>query len=201
MPEFVLKVVVVSSWLGIALLRVYGLARAHALGRRRSVQRELPALIAIRAVLGVPVYVILVGWLVDADWVRPTLIPLPVGLRWAGIAVAALGLCLMAWSHVALGANFETALGRGLGQRLVTDGPYRRVRHPMYLSFLITHLGIFLMSANWALGLGGIGMIVAVMAIRTPQEEAELADRYGDAYRRYARHTGRFFPRWRSGVD
>jgi len=194
MPELFLKSAVIGSLLGVALLRIYGLARSRALGRRPRVQRELRALIVIRTLLGIPGYAILAGWLLDAGWARATLLPLPTELRLAGLAVAASGIGLMEWSHVAVGENFESALGRGLSRRLVTEGPYRWVRHPIYLSFLITAVGIFLMSASWALGLCWIGLNVAVMAIRTPAEEAELVERFGDAYRTYARRTGRFIP-------
>jgi protein-S-isoprenylcysteine O-methyltransferase Ste14 len=193
--ELVAKLAVVASLLGIALLRVYGLARSGALGRRLRAQRELPALVVIRTLFGAAGYAILAGWLFDTDWALATQLPLPDATLVIGLIVVTLGLALMAWSHVALGENYETALGRGEGQRLITNGPYRWVRHPMYLSFLIVHVGIFLLTASWAVGLSGIGLIAAIMVLRTPLEERELVERFGDAYRVYAEHTGRFAPR------
>lgn len=68
---------------------------------------------------------------------------------------------------------------------LVTDGPYRYSRNPMYLSLLIMLLGLLLV-------LGSITPVVAVIAFETiistrfiEPEERVLEDRYGDAFRRY----------------
>jgi len=124
-----------------------------------------------------------------------TLLPLSDVLRWAGVVVGGLGIALMAWSHVALGENYESAIGVREDQRLVTAGPYRWVRHPLNLSFVVTHAGLFLISTSWLVGLTGIGLALVVLLIRSPHEERQLEARYGDAYRAYAARTGRFLPR------
>ena len=68
---------------------------------------------------------------------------------------------------------------------LVTDGPYRYSRNPMYLSLLVMLLGLWVV-------LGSVTPMVVVIAFETiistrfidPEEDA-LESRYGDAFRRY----------------
>ena len=54
-------------------------------------------------------------------------------------------------------------------------------------------LSLSLLTANWLLALLG-GAAVTMLVIRSRVEEANLAERFGDEYRAYARRTGRFFP-------
>jgi protein-S-isoprenylcysteine O-methyltransferase Ste14 len=52
-----------------------------------------------------------------------------------------------------------------------------------------------MMADNWFIaGLGGLAFIL--MAIRTPKEEANLIEKFGDEYRDYIKQTGRFFPKF-----
>ncbi len=77
---------------------------------------------------------------------------------------------------------------------MVISGPYRYVRHPFYLSFLLGLTGVGLAMANWffLVGLVPFGFIVA----RTRIEEAKLVERFGVEYEDYMRRVGRFFPRF-----
>ena len=80
-------------------------------------------------------------------------------------------------------------------QTLVTTGPYRWVRHPMYTSIFVWALAYFLMSANWFIGATWLGL--GLLAVRVAEaEEVALTEKFGEAYRVYIRRTGRFLPRW-----
>jgi protein-S-isoprenylcysteine O-methyltransferase Ste14 len=77
---------------------------------------------------------------------------------------------------------------------LVTTGPYRWVRHPLYSSAALAILANSLVAANWFfLATGGVMFLLLV--IRTRKEEENLLARFGDAYRKYMQRTGRFIPR------
>jgi protein-S-isoprenylcysteine O-methyltransferase Ste14 len=110
--------------------------------------------------------------------------------------VAALALGLMGWSMAVLGRNFGTTLQLRLDHTLVTHGPYRWVQHPIYLAFLLMQMGIALLTANWFIGVTGVGLILAVIAARTPAEEAQLREQFGEPYHVYAHQTGRFWPKF-----
>ncbi len=81
------------------------------------------------------------------------------------------------------------------GNRLVTTGAFRYVRHPLYAAFLSVFnfgLAVFLNSylfIAWAL------LLHAVWAFLVRDEERMLIEFFGDSYRDYQERTGRFFPR------
>lgn len=78
---------------------------------------------------------------------------------------------------------------------IVTRGPYRYVRHPFYSAFLLVLLAAFL---AWPQPLTLLLLLYgcAALAVTAAREERRLSrSELGEAYRRYALHTGRFFPR------
>ena len=101
----------------------------------------------------------------------------------------------MMWTMLALGSNYRGAMGLHPNHKLVTHGPYRFVRHPMNGVFPMASMVLFLMSANWVIGIGALIVIGTISIVRTPIEERQLIERFGEEYRAYMRRTGRFFPR------
>jgi protein-S-isoprenylcysteine O-methyltransferase Ste14 len=149
----------------------------------------------LRPVLGLPVLFVMGAWVVRPDWLAFADVPVPDPIRWAGLPVYALGLALLEWVHRTLDTNFSPYLRIRADHRLVTEGPYRRVRHPMYTAFLTVWLGGSLLAANLAVALPGLLGIALVIVTRTPREERMLLDRFGDEYRAYMARTGRLLPR------
>jgi len=83
------------------------------------------------------------------------------------------------------------------GNTLVTSGPYRLVRHPMYSAALVIAVGLSLLSANWLVAAGTLLGPVVVFAGRLRDEELMMIDAFGDEYRAYIQRTGRFMPKLR----
>ncbi len=83
------------------------------------------------------------------------------------------------------------------GRRLVTEGPYQYVRHPLYSTmFLSLGLAAFFVTRTfWVLV--AIGSLFALAHLLVRREEAFMERCFGEAWRTYARRTPRFFPRWR----
>jgi protein-S-isoprenylcysteine O-methyltransferase Ste14 len=77
---------------------------------------------------------------------------------------------------------------------LVTGGPYRWIRHPMYICKISSGLFLFLISGFW---LQIIGIIIAIIALpsQVKGEEKLMLDRFGRYYQEYSTRTGRFFPK------
>lgn len=81
--------------------------------------------------------------------------------------------------------------------RLVTSGPFARVRHPIYSGMVAIAIGVTLIDPT-AVGLAGAAVLsvgAIVQAIRV--EEPHLRELHGTAYWEWARETGRFLPRLR----
>ncbi len=141
------------------------------------------------AYLLLPLY-FLTPWL---DFAR---LPLPVWLRWLGGAITCTGIGLFGWAHQALGMNWTAILALSPEHQLVTGGPYRLVRHPMYSAFFVIGIGFLLLSANALIGVTYLGTLLAMVVARMSLEEKMMLDRFGDSYRRYMQTTGRLFPRF-----
>ena len=146
-------------------------------------------LLALIGLLSTALAVFLPRWM---DWAA---LPLPVWLRWTGFAIAALGFALLQWAHNSLGRNWSDAPQLLAGQRLVVNGPYRWVRHPIYTAFLLILGSTLLISANWCVGAAWIGMTALQVAQRIQFEEGLMIDNFGDAYRAYMQRTARLLPR------
>jgi protein-S-isoprenylcysteine O-methyltransferase Ste14 len=79
------------------------------------------------------------------------------------------------------------------GQTVVTTGPYRHVRHPMYAGALFFFLGAPLLLGSWY-GLALVPVLIAMLAFRTVMEERMLTAEL-EGYREYAaRVRYRFIP-------
>jgi protein-S-isoprenylcysteine O-methyltransferase Ste14 len=139
---------------------------------------------------------LVIGWLAHPPWLAWAQLPLPAWLRWLGAAGGAAGTLLLWWSHHALGTNFAPVLHVRRNQTLVTGGPYRWVRHPMYSAMYLITGSFFLLSGVWLIGLLYWGSLTLVMLSRVGREEALMARTFGEEYRAYARRTGRFLPRF-----
>ena len=77
---------------------------------------------------------------------------------------------------------------------LVSHGPYRWVRHPLYSSAALIVVALSLVAANWFFFVAGMALL-CLLVVRTRTEEANLVARFGDSYRQYMKRTGRFVPK------
>ncbi|MEM9465011.1 MAG: isoprenylcysteine carboxylmethyltransferase family protein [Actinomycetota bacterium] len=134
-------------------------------------------------------------WIADPD-ALPGTIELPAAAQWAGLAVAEAGLILLIAVHLALGVHFSGTLHSPDDHRLVTSGPYARIRHPMYTSFLLLFAGFGLLTGNVPLMAVMFGSQAWVLGVRLRHEEAQLAERFADDWARYRSSTGALVPRF-----
>lgn len=152
--------------------------------------REGPVFLIARVVLAGPFMLGLFAYLINPDWMAWSSLPLPLWLRWTGIA---LGAVLLVWTFHTLGKNLTDTVVTRKEHTLVTHGPYRYVRHPFYVSLALAVLANSLATANWFLFLIGSATFV-MLVLRTSREEACLLERYGVEYQTYMNQTGRFLP-------
>jgi protein-S-isoprenylcysteine O-methyltransferase Ste14 len=133
-------------------------------------------------------------YIVAQAWLAWASLPLWVWARWSGVVPGVAALALFVWAHLCLGSNYSKWLVVHSEHTLVTHGPYRWVRHPMYTAFYLLHAAVLLLSANWFLGLTWIVGLTLVIVARVRREEAILVARFGDDYVEYAARTNRFLP-------
>lgn len=116
-------------------------------------------------------------------------------MGWVGLVVELLFLALFYASHRQLGRNWSITLEIRDDHRLVTDGLYRYVRHPMYSSFWLWAIAQAFLLPNWVAGPAGLVGVGMLFFTRVGAEEAMMEKSFGDEYRAYAARTGRVIPR------
>ncbi|HLO28789.1 MAG TPA: protein-S-isoprenylcysteine O-methyltransferase [Anaerolineales bacterium] len=130
-------------------------------------------------------------------WIDFAHFPLPAWLRWLGGVVACAGVALFSWAHYVLGMNWTAILALSKEHELVTQGPYRYVRHPMYSAFFTIGLGFLFLSANGLVGFLYLSSLILMYAMRVSREEEMMISRFGETYREYMQKTGRILPRFK----
>jgi protein-S-isoprenylcysteine O-methyltransferase Ste14 len=110
----------------------------------------------------------------------------------AGLIVCMAGFALAVWARRHLGRNWGMPMSLKEGHELVTTGPYRYVRHPIYTGLLLAILGSgFVIGPIWVVVFIGTA-IYCVYSVRT--EEGLMLQQFPEQYARYKRRTKAIIP-------
>ena len=123
----------------------------------------------------------------DQAWV-PTDI-----MRTIGLVFMAGGVGVGLWSAIYLGRGLTPSPLPNGSVDLVTRGPYRFVRHPMYTAVVLLGIGMAIRSGSWIVTLALVALVV-LFAIKSRWEELHLSNSF-PGYGHYMASTGRFVPR------
>lgn len=115
-------------------------------------------------------------------------------LAWIGAAVAVAALVMFHLTHKALGRYWSVSLQMREDHRLISEGVYARIRHPMYTAFWLWGIAQAMLLPNWVAGFSGIVGFGALYALRVGPEEEMLVQTFGQEYRDYMARTGRLTP-------
>ena len=133
---------------------------------------------------------------IGAGFFIQRLVPLPVGTHtvfetssWLSFGISIL---LITWSLLTLKKFHTTAMPHLAAQQLITTGPYRFSRNPVYLAFLLLVLASALATGNvWIVLTLPIIMLLLIKRAIEP-EEAHLRDRFGAQYELYKQKVRRW---------
>jgi protein-S-isoprenylcysteine O-methyltransferase Ste14 len=131
---------------------------------------------------------ILLGWL--------SMIPAMdrIVFHLAGVAIAASGILMTSLSQFAMGDSWRMGIDSQRRTSLVTTGPFRWVRNPIYDGVLVFAAGNALIIPTW-LSMTCLAMLVVSLEVQVRAvEEPHLLREHGEPYRRWAARSGRFIP-------
>jgi len=138
-----------------------------------------------------PFLYMLTSWLDFADY------RLPVWAGFAGVVVFISALWLLWRSHADLGRNWSITTEIKEGHKLVTEGVFLHIRHPMYAAHLLWGIAQALLIHNWIAGLSSLAVLIPMYLLRIPREERLMSEQFGEEYQSYQNRTGRIIPRFR----
>lgn len=149
--------------------------------------------------LKISTLLVVVAALVSSHWLLFSLYNQPI-LAYLGLVTAAAGLGLFLWSMRCLGKQFSPCNRARRPEKIVSHGPYRWVRHPIYTANLLLLAGLFLLTASAWLLLN-FAILNACYQWSARREEQHLRQHFPE-YQAYYQRTGRFLPklhwdRWR----
>lgn len=151
------------------------------------------AMMMVIRIFGLVLWFSPLAYLINPGWMAWSKIGLPDPIRWAGVVLGLLCAGGVYWLFSSIGTGITPVSATRREHKLVTHGIYRYIRHPLYTFGSSLFIALGLMADNWFIALAGI-LAFIVMAIRTPKEEANLIEKFGDEYREYMQRTGRFLP-------
>jgi protein-S-isoprenylcysteine O-methyltransferase Ste14 len=137
------------------------------------------------SVLGYLIYPPLLAW---------SKVGLPDWVRWLGVGLGIVCVPLIYWLFSSIGQGISPTVATRQEHRLVTSGPYRWVRHPLYSVGTLMFFAMALMADSWFIAVMAVVAFI-LLALRTPNEEAHLIEEFGDEYRVYIEHTGAYLPK------
>lgn len=199
-PELITKIaIVLISFLTLAALSPWFLRwlrrdRSPAVAEPRGWFQRVPHLLVL--IHSAAVVLLLLGvdplpFLLTRDFLPPD--RLPAVLSISGLFFFAAGNYIRVRGVLAQGMLMETELRVLAGHSLITSGPYRWARHPIYTGNLLAEFGLGLALVYWPLIVFTLAISFPVWNYRARREEEMLEAHFGDAYRAYKARVGRFF--------
>jgi len=121
--------------------------------------------------------------------------PLPIfsgAAFWPGLALVALAVGLPIWGRQTLGTGGTNVDPSLPSTAVVTSGPYRFSRNPLYMGLTVVYLGLTLALDTWW-GIILLALVLIVMHRGVIQREERYLDRkFGDGYRQYRAAVRRY---------
>jgi protein-S-isoprenylcysteine O-methyltransferase Ste14 len=201
-PAVVTATVLVANTVYIALLvaRVLASRRAGAgprteegtVATRRVAGPRATLVLVLMSLTSAAYYVALLLWFVDPVMVGPALGSPSFETYIAGVAFSGAGLGLMGWAYLVF-RSWRWRAEIDPGHRLMDNGPFKMVRHPIYLSFALFYIGSVLLLPFWIFLLHAVASFIAY-DYRAREEEGVLLEAFGEAYSAYRDRTSRFVP-------
>ena len=187
MNPWIAKAVILAASIGMIAIRAPHGKRSRAVKTVRSCRGPREVVLLVMA---------WIGFLLPLIWVASPVFsfadyPLYLPPLVAGTTCLVAGLWYFHRSHADLGTYWSVTLEVREGHRLVTQGVYRRVRHPMYAALFLYSIGQLMAVPNWIAGPSYLVSFGILFAFRVHAEEQMMLDAFGADYASYMTRTKR----------
>lgn len=121
-------------------------------------------------------------------------LPWPLEDFYVGALITVAGLLFAIWARVHLGRNWSQAVMIKQDHELITSGPYRLVRHPIYTGVLTGFLGTAIATSQLRGPIAFLFVLIA-LGMKLRMEEKWMQSHFGATYTDYARRVPALVPR------
>ncbi len=187
-PWFAKGAVLLASVVLVGIRAPYG----HRSSRVKVIASHRTRLEAILLTIAWVAFFVPLVW-VASSWFAWADYPLRTWPYVAGLLCYGFGLWVFLRSHRDLGDAWSITLELREGQRVVSQGVYQRIRHPMYLGLLVYSLGQAFVLPNWVAGPSYLVAMGLLVALRLGPEERMMREKFGSEYVAYCARTKRLF--------
>jgi protein-S-isoprenylcysteine O-methyltransferase Ste14 len=187
--------------MALLAMRVYFMLKVKLSGGRIMPDEKAAAreggrgVLIFRIIVFFALIVFLVMYFLSAAWIDSFSFSLPAWLRWLGFGIGVIAVIFWTWTQIHLDTQWSAQLQLTKEHRLITTGPYARIRHPLYAGVFGWCISLTLLTANWIF-FAFCALSFAGLIWRVPKEEQMMIEAFGEEYKTYMQRTGRFFPKF-----
>lgn len=181
----------------VTSLGISGYHRAKARASSGTIRRvdEGKTALLLRLLLTLPLLIAFILYIFAPQWLEWSQLALPQWLRWGAAAIAAFCPILLWWVFTNIRGNISETVLTKKNHQLVTTGPYRWVRHPLYAISLLEFGALSVMAGNWFMFVYVLLGVLIFRWIVIPKEEQNLINAFGAEYQAYQQRSGALVPR------
>ncbi|MBU0460071.1 MAG: isoprenylcysteine carboxylmethyltransferase family protein [Nanoarchaeota archaeon] len=191
-PELIYKIIYLVFYVGAAIIKSPYAHKAKKMkikfSRGNVKEYSLAAIMGILLMLPPLIYIF-------SSWINRFNLIFPDWLRIIGTIGFIGAIVFYGWTHITLKTNWFPVLEIKEKQQLITSGPYKRIRHPMYTSTLFWAVFQGLVLPNSLIIIAGMLGFIIFYSGRVGDEEKLMLKQFGKKYQDYMKKTGRIFPK------
>jgi protein-S-isoprenylcysteine O-methyltransferase Ste14 len=180
------RILIFACWFGLSLYWKLSARKAKPAVQTQAVKNRLAR---FPVWLG---FLLLTAAGVCPSWEAMRVANLPAA-AWLGVILCASGMVFAVWARRALGDDWSQDVELKQGHRLVLQGPYSLVRHPIYTAHLLIALGSAITFDSW-LGYAAVASFFVGFSVKLVQEEELLMRNFPDKYPEYRMRVKALIP-------
>jgi protein-S-isoprenylcysteine O-methyltransferase Ste14 len=193
----------IAFWVLLLIFMIFNRIMPLILAKRRNekivpdkdaIKNEGKYAFAARVFFGMLFGAFLVLYAIYPSFMNYLQINIPNNYRLIGIGIAIFGESLWIYSQMILNRYWSPNLKIQTEHKVIREGIYKRIRHPIYLSMDIWCIGVAIFTANIFLIAFSI-IAISMLSMRMPKEEKMLIGVFGNEYIEYMNETGKIFPK------
>ena len=142
----------------------------------------------------VGILAVMVGFMCAGTYIGAMQLERPAALLIASMLLAPVSVVFTWWATFHLGKHWRYVAALTPDHQLITTGPYRLIRHPIYASIFGLLLATVCAWTWWPLAIPAVVIFILGTEIRVRTEDGLLASRFGEQFVAWSTHTRAYIP-------